>query len=76
MVKSFIQCYVEILILKQKSEALKNQIEVMKMEQLKYQNQVDELQEKLSNEYEKYRDQVGPSCYRMSQNLTNSMTNK
>ncbi|KAF6034731.1 TSNAXIP1 [Bugula neritina] len=35
----------EILILKQKSEALKNQIEVMKMEQLKYQNQVDELQE-------------------------------
>ncbi|KAF6022920.1 TSNAXIP1 [Bugula neritina] len=48
----------EILILKQKSEALKNQIEVMKMEQLKYQNQVDELQEKLSNEYEKYRDQA------------------
>ena len=49
---------IEIKVLKDEKRKLEAYIEAMKEEQLESRSQVEELQEKLADQYEQYRDQV------------------
>ena len=49
---------IEIKVLKDEKRKLEAYIEAMKEEQLESRSQVEDLQEKLADQYEQYRDQV------------------
>ena len=51
----------EVVVLKEERKRLEAHIEAMKVEQQQSQTVVEELQEKLSKQYEDYRDEVSMS---------------